>query len=94
MCAHGRPLASFCLGPLLRILPLIACLALPVTASLPSGRATSEIVGMPWKYHVIDAGLGADGARLHDVNGDHLLDIATGWELHSGTNHRRTAEQK
>jgi hypothetical protein len=34
-----------------------------------------------WKRHVIDdSSRGADGARLADVNGDGLLDIATGWE--------------
>ena len=40
----------------------------------------------PWKRHTIDSSnkqagkLGADGVRLADVNGDGLLDIATGWE--------------
>ncbi len=35
----------------------------------------------PWKRHIIDdTSRGADGARLHDVNGDGLQDIATGWE--------------
>lgn len=35
----------------------------------------------PWKLHTIDnTSQGADGVRLADVNGDGLLDIATGWE--------------
>lgn len=35
----------------------------------------------PWPRHTIDASSkGADGVRLTDVNGDGLLDIATGWE--------------
>ncbi len=35
----------------------------------------------PWKRHAIDdSSRGADGVRLADVNGDGLLDIATGWE--------------
>ncbi len=37
--------------------------------------------GKPWTRHVIDnSSRGADGARLADVNGDGLPDIATGWE--------------
>ncbi len=37
--------------------------------------------GKPWKRHTIDdSSRGADGARLADVNGDKLPDIATGWE--------------
>ena len=35
----------------------------------------------PWKRHTIDdSSKGADGVRLADVNGDGLMDIATGWE--------------
>ena len=34
-----------------------------------------------WKRHTIDnSSQGADGVRLADVNGDELMDIATGWE--------------
>ncbi|MGC6565535.1 MAG: FG-GAP repeat domain-containing protein [Akkermansiaceae bacterium] len=34
-----------------------------------------------WTRHTIDQGSkGADGVRLSDVNGDGLMDIATGWE--------------
>jgi len=37
--------------------------------------------GPAWKVHVIDnSAAGADGARLMDVNGDKLPDIATGFE--------------
>lgn len=37
--------------------------------------------GMAWRRHTIDdASRGADGVRLADVNGDGLMDIATGWE--------------
>ncbi|MGC6459444.1 MAG: FG-GAP repeat domain-containing protein [Akkermansiaceae bacterium] len=35
----------------------------------------------PWNRHTIDdSSKGADGVRLADVNGDGLMDIATGWE--------------
>ncbi|MBN2269598.1 MAG: heparinase II/III family protein [Sedimentisphaerales bacterium] len=35
----------------------------------------------PWKRHIIDnTSRGADGVKLADVNGDGLMDIATGWE--------------
>lgn len=35
----------------------------------------------PWNRHTIDdSSRGADGVRLADVNGDGLMDIATGWE--------------
>ena len=34
-----------------------------------------------WNRHTIDdTSNGADGVRLEDVNGDGLMDIATGWE--------------
>jgi hypothetical protein len=34
-----------------------------------------------WRRHTIDSSSrGADGVRLHDINGDGLMDIATGWE--------------
>lgn len=37
--------------------------------------------GQPWTTHTIDdSSRGADGVRLADVNGDRLVDIATGWE--------------
>ncbi len=37
--------------------------------------------GPLWDRHVVDnTSLGADGAKLGDINGDGLLDIVTGWE--------------
>jgi hypothetical protein len=44
---------------------------------------TVEAQGLdkPWARHTIDdSSKGADGVRLADVNGDGLMDIATGWE--------------
>lgn len=44
-----------------------------------STRAVDE--GRPWARHAIDASsIGADGARMSDVNGDGRPDIATAWE--------------
>ncbi len=49
-----------------------------VAASVILSGAESE---SPWIRHTIDdSSRGADGVRLADVNGDGLLDIATGWE--------------
>jgi len=46
------------------------------TDLLPAGPA-----GFPWPSHIIDnSSLGADGVKLADINGDGLMDIATGWE--------------
>ena len=46
--------------------------------------ATSAVINAadaPWARHTIDnSSRGADGVRMMDVNGDGLLDIATGWE--------------
>lgn len=37
--------------------------------------------GPLWRLHVIDdSSQGADGVKLADINGDGLMDIATGWE--------------
>jgi hypothetical protein len=42
---------------------------------------TTPATAKPWLRHTIDSGSkGADGVRLADVNGDGLMDIATGWE--------------
>jgi hypothetical protein len=41
----------------------------------------AEERGPAWNRHAIDrSSRGADGVKLMDVNGDKLLDIATGWE--------------
>ena len=41
---------------------------------------TGKSVERPWPCHVVDdSSRGADGVKLGDVNGDGLLDIATGW---------------
>lgn len=53
-------------------------LVLGVVGSM-SGVANGDEGG--WVRHTIDdSSVGADGARLRDVNGDGLPDIATGWE--------------
>ena len=45
------------------------------------GATSSVIEAAPWERHVIDgSSQGADGVRLGDINGDGLVDIATGWE--------------
>jgi len=50
-------------------------LAFLLASSLP-GSAEE-----PWQRHTLDdSSQGADGVRLADVNGDGLMDIATGWE--------------
>lgn len=51
-------------------------------AMLPLAMARAGWSGeRPWTRHVIDdSSRGADGARLADINGDGLPDIATGWE--------------
>ncbi|MCG7852540.1 MAG: VCBS repeat-containing protein [Methanosarcinaceae archaeon] len=42
---------------------------------------TAEPAGTPWQCHIIDnSSQGADGVKLADINGDGLMDIATGWE--------------
>lgn len=40
-----------------------------------------EGLGIPWECHIIDdSSRGADGVRVADVNGDGMMDLATGWE--------------
>lgn len=51
-----------------------------ILACLHAVAATADFT-QPWPRHTIDdSSQGADGARLADVNGDGLLDIATPWE--------------
>ena len=61
----------------------IRCLTLLATV-LPASVAdlvAAEPVGGPWARHTIDdTSRGADGTKLADINGDGLMDIATGWE--------------
>jgi len=53
--------------------------AIWLACGLAAGSASAEPES--WSRHVIDnTARGADGVRLADVNGDGLLDIATGWE--------------
>jgi hypothetical protein len=52
-----------------------------ILTTRPSWAAQNGPRGRPWPMHVIDASSrGADGVRLADVNGDRLMDVATGWE--------------
>ena len=67
-CSQPVPFLRWGVGPAV----LLACAVLVASAAAEPG---------PWKRHVIDnTSRGADGVRLADVNGDGLLDIATGWE--------------
>ena len=51
----------------------------PVARPLPAAQNASQ--GQPWARHVIDdSSRGADGVKLHDVNGDGCMDVVTGWE--------------
>jgi hypothetical protein len=72
---------------------LVQTMCLGVALLLTAGARTANA---EWKRHTIDdSSQGADGVRLRDVNGDGLLDIATGWEeggqvkvyLHPGHDH-------
>ena len=58
------------------------CLAFAtVMLLLTAGIKAAEPVGVPWAHHIIDeSSHGADGVTLADINGDGLMDIATGWE--------------
>jgi hypothetical protein len=52
-----------------------------IAASALGAANVPTPTGTPWPMHTVDnTSEGADGARLADVNGDGLLDIATGWE--------------
>lgn len=64
---------------MLRKLVTCLCFSSACLASMPSKWAHER--GKPWRRHTIDdSSRGADGVRLADVNGDGLMDIATGWE--------------
>ena len=54
---------------------------IPSLILLVQGVNQSLAADIPWPQHTIDSSSrGADGVRMLDVNGDGLLDIATGWE--------------
>lgn len=58
------------------------CLAIAASVlTLSMEIKATEPVGIPWFCHTIDdSSRGADGVKLADINGDGLMDIATGWE--------------
>ena len=59
-------------------LPLCVCGLIFVPLAAGVGAAPAD---KPWARHTIDnSSKGADGVRLADLNGDGLMDIATGWE--------------
>ena len=73
-----RPLST-ARSRLVRPTVLAALLAAALLGSARIGYSQDR--GDPWDRHVIDGSLlGADGARMDDVNGDGFMDIATGWE--------------
>ena len=52
-----------------------------VMLSFSTDILAAEPAGSPWQSHIIDdSSRGADGVKLADINGDGLMDIATGWE--------------
>lgn len=60
---------------------LLCCLGIAAVACGQGTAGAAETRGLPWPRHTIDdSSRGADGVRLADVNGDGLIDIATGWE--------------
>src|SRR5687767_2119560 len=64
---------------LVQFIRTVICAAPLLCVSLEAAFAAEA--GPGWQRHVIDgSSKGADGVRLADVNGDGLLDIATGWE--------------
>ncbi|WP_152053884.1 FG-GAP repeat domain-containing protein [Tautonia marina] len=62
-------------------LPLAWLLAIGLVIDDPHVASVFELDGDGWVRHTIDdSSSGADGVRLADLNGDGLLDLATGWE--------------
>ncbi|HDS74062.1 MAG TPA: VCBS repeat-containing protein [Firmicutes bacterium] len=70
----------------MRMRTLLRTTTLALTVALSgigcaSATGENEVVGEPWKMHVIDStSHGADGVRLADFDSDGLLDIVTAWE--------------
>jgi len=59
------------------MMALLRVLTLLVSVSATTG----DCFATSWACHVIDdSSRGADGIKLADIDGDALLDIATGWE--------------
>ena len=67
-----------------RVPAVVLCLFLFALSFIDvfTGAASAQSeAGAPWQRHTIDASShGADGVRLFDIDGDGLMDIATGWE--------------
>lgn len=60
---------------------LVNALLFAVVTNTARSTWAAEPVGSPWPRHIVDdSSFGADGVKLADINGDGLLDIATGWE--------------
>ncbi len=60
---------------------LIALMLIITASPLARTAHAAEPIGIPWTRHVVDdSSQGADGVKLADINGDGLVDIATGWE--------------
>ncbi|MCA9229837.1 MAG: VCBS repeat-containing protein [Planctomycetales bacterium] len=55
--------------------------ALLLTLSSSTAVLSISPEGPWWELHVVDdSSRGADGVKLADINGDGLMDVATGWE--------------
>jgi hypothetical protein len=63
------------------VVALVVTLVVTAAGSAAASPMTGATAEGSWARHTIAAGWrGADGVNLADVNGDRLLDVATGWE--------------